>query len=363
MPPQGIHFNKFPAIQKCKGFDRLHLLFTIDLMPLLKVSNITCRIEDTVAVHDVSFTQKKLEKIAIAGETGSGKSTLLKIIAGLIQPDSGAIEFNQEKIDGPDDKLVAGHADIAYLSQHFELQKFLRVEQVLEYANKLTDDEAGTLFELCRIDHLLKRRTDELSGGEKQRIAIARLLISAPKLLLLDEPFSNLDMMQRNTLKGVLEDLCKGLKITCILVSHDPQDVLTWADKILIMRNGKVVQKGTPETVYKMPVNRYTAGLFGKFSRISVSETDLPIPGRNKIRQKELYLRPENLHLVPRNDKSVKSRVTRVIFTGDRYELELATAHEELIVQTEKDRYKPGDYVYISLTPAYIALLKGFNTR
>lgn len=332
-------------------------------MPLLKVSNVSRLIENTLAVDAVSFTQKKLEKIAIAGETGSGKSTLLKMIAGLIQPDSGMIEFDHTRIAGPDEKLVAGHPHIAYLSQHFELQKFLRVEQVLDYANTLTADEAKTLFELCRIDHLLKRKTDELSGGEKQRIAIARLLISAPRLLLLDEPFSNLDMMQRNTLKSVLEDLCSGLKITCILVSHDPQDVLTWADKILIMKNGKVVQKGTPESVYKIPVNAYTAGLFGKFSIVSVSETKLPVPGRNTFKLKELFLRPENIQLVRRQDKSVKAEVTRVIFTGDRYELELVTDHEELVVQTEKARYKPGDTVYISLTPAYIALLKALNTR
>jgi ABC-type sulfate/molybdate transport systems ATPase subunit len=332
-------------------------------MPLLKVTNVTRQIEDTVAVNAVSFTQNKLEKIAISGETGSGKSTLLKMIAGLIQPDNGTIFFENKPIAGPDDKLVAGHPNIAYLSQHFELQKFLRVEQVLEYANQLTVDEAQTLFEICRIDHLLKRKTDELSGGEKQRIAIARLLISAPKLLLLDEPFSNLDMTQRNTLKTVLEDICKGLKITCILVSHDPQDVLTWADKILIMRNGKIVQKGAPENVYRMPVNTYTAGLFGKFSILTVAETSMPIPSRSRIKQKELYLRPENLQLVSKKDKSVKGSVTKVVFTGNTYELELATANEELIVQTEKNKYKSGDTVYISLSPAYIALLKKLNTR
>lgn len=332
-------------------------------MPLLKVTNVTRQIEDTVAVNAVSFTQNKLEKIAISGETGSGKSTLLKMIAGLIQPDNGTIFFENKPIAGPDDKLVAGHPNIAYLSQHFELQKFLRVEQVLEYANQLTVDEAQTLFEICRIDHLLKRKTDELSGGEKQRIAIARLLISAPKLLLLDEPFSNLDMTQRNTLKTVLEDICKGLKITCILVSHDPQDVLTWADKILIMRNGKIVQKGAPENVYRMPVNTYTAGLFGKFSTLTVAETSMPIPSRSKIKQKELYLRPENLQLVSKKDKSVKGSVTKIVFTGNTYELELATANEELIVQTEKNKYKSGDTVYISLSPAYIALLKKLNTR
>lgn len=332
-------------------------------MPLLKVSSVSRQFENTAAVDAVSFSQNKLEKIAIAGETGSGKSTLLKMIAGLIQPDTGSIHFDGEPIAGPDDKLVPGHPAIAYLSQHFELQKFLRVEQVLEYANKLSPDEAGTLFEICRIDHLLKRKTDELSGGEKQRIAIARLLISAPRMLLLDEPFSNLDMTQRNTLKMVLEDLCKGLKITCILVSHDPQDVLTWADKILIMRNGKVVQKGTPENVYKMPVNAYTAGLFGKFSRVSVTETLLPLPGRSNIKRKELFVRPENLQLVPRGGKSVKGKITKVVFTGNSYELDVETEQEELTIQTDKNRYEAGDTVYISLSPAYIALLKKLNSR
>ena len=327
-------------------------------MPLLKVSNVTRKIEATTAVNAVSFSQNKLDRIAIAGETGSGKSTLLKMIAGLIQPDTGTILFENKRIAGPDEKLVAGHPNIAYLSQHFELQKFLRVEQVLEYANKLTDDEARTLFEICRIDHLLTRKTDELSGGEKQRIAIARLLISAPKLLLLDEPFSNLDMTQRNTLKSVLEDICKGLKITCILVSHDPQDVLTWADKVLIMKDGKIVQKGIPEAVYKLPVNEYTAGLFGKFSTINVQETELPIPGRTKIRQKQLYVRPENFQLLTRNDKAVKGKVTKVHFTGSTYELDVFTSGEALTVQTEKSKFKPGDTVYISLSPAYIALLK-----
>lgn len=129
------------------------------------------------------------------------------------------------------------------------------------------------------------------------------------------------------------------------------------------MRNGKIVQKGAPENVYKMPVNAYTAGLFGKFSTITVADTFMPVPSRSKIKQKELYLRPENLQLVSKKDKAVKGSVTKVIFTGNTYELELATANEELIVQTEKNKYKPGDTVYISLSPAYIALLKKLNTR
>jgi ABC-type sulfate/molybdate transport systems ATPase subunit len=327
-------------------------------MSFLKITNITRQIEHVMAVDSVSFSQRKLEKIAIAGETGSGKSTLLKMIAGLVQPTSGSIIFENQLIAGPEDKLVPGHPHIAYLSQHFELQKFLRVEQVLEYANKLSEDEAQTLFQICRIDHLLHRKTDELSGGEKQRIAIARLLISTPKLLLLDEPFSNLDMMQRNTLKTVLEDICTGLKITCILVSHDPQDTLSWADKILIMRGGKIIQKGSPETIYTMPGTAYTAGLLGRFSTLTVDDTHFHIPGKTKLKQKELYVRPESLLLVSRDAKAVKGKISRITFTGTHYELEVLAGRQELTILTEKKTFKPGDTVYISLSPAYIAQLR-----
>src|SRR5262245_42297680 len=133
-------------------------------MTLLNVLGISKKDERGFELKNISFTQEKFSKIAIAGETGSGKSTLLKIIAGLIQPDSGTALFEGKKILGPNDKLVPGHPGIAYLSQHFELPINLRVEQVLEYANLLTDEAATALYEICEISHLVKRRTNQLSG-------------------------------------------------------------------------------------------------------------------------------------------------------------------------------------------------------
>ncbi|HYC87430.1 MAG TPA: ATP-binding cassette domain-containing protein, partial [Chryseosolibacter sp.] len=142
-------------------------------MVLLNVSGVSKNGTDGEMVLDhVSFRQQPLQKLAIAGETGSGKTTLLKIIAGLAQPDAGHVLFENARVAGPDEKLVPGHPHIAYLSQHFELPKFLRVEQVLEYANNFVDDEAQTLFEICEISHLLQRKTADLSGGEAQRIAL-----------------------------------------------------------------------------------------------------------------------------------------------------------------------------------------------
>src|SRR5215216_1937996 len=147
-------------------------------MNLLEVSGISRQGEGGFILKEITFSQKKLQKIAVAGETGSGKSTLLKIIAGLIQPDTGAILLGNEKVKGPAERLVPGHPHIAYLSQNFELPHSLRVEQVLEYANLLSNQSASELYEVCQISHLLKRKTNELSGGERQRIALAKLLIT-----------------------------------------------------------------------------------------------------------------------------------------------------------------------------------------
>jgi ABC-type sulfate/molybdate transport systems ATPase subunit len=315
-------------------------------MPFLKVSAIS-KTEGSFHLQKISFTQKKGEKIAIAGETGSGKSTLLKIIAGLVQPDEGQVVFENSNVVGPDDRLVAGHPEIAYLSQHFELQKFLRVEQVLEYANNLSEEEAAGLYRLCQIDHLVKRRTDQLSGGERQRIALATLLIRSPKLLLLDEPFAHLDMAHKITLKSVIEDITRQLKMTCILVSHDPQDTLSWADKILVLRDGKMIQKGTPAEVYNFPKNEYVGGLFGTFNVIPSSCTDLlKAFGLKPLRRKSYFLRPEKIIL--KKDARCRGTVTNSNDFGGYCETIVQLQDMSLLVRTMK-KIKDGKKVSLSL--------------
>src|SRR5258706_9094063 len=176
-------------------------------MAFLNVSGISKKEGQWFSVKDINFVQEQFQKIAIAGETGSGKTTLLKMIAGLMQPDAGEIVFKGEKVLGPYEKLIPGHRRIAYLSQHFELRNNYRVEEELESKNLLTDKEADEIYSVCRIRHLLKRKTDQLSGGERQRIVLARLLTSSPELLLLDEPFSNLDAIHKNIIKSVIYDI------------------------------------------------------------------------------------------------------------------------------------------------------------
>ncbi len=312
---------------------------------LLSISNISKKGEAGLILNDIGLEQKKFEKLVIAGETGSGKSTLLKIIAGLIQPDSGQVIFNGDEVKGPNDALVPGHPQIAYLSQHFDLQKFLRVEQVLEYANHLSDKEAASIFSVCRIDHLLHRKTDQLSGGEKQRIAIARLLIGKPTLLLLDEPYTNLDMVLKGILKKVIEDIGKKLRITCIMVSHDPADTLSWADEIMVLKEGNLIQHGTPKQIYHEPVNDYVAGLFGDYTVLTPGQLKLlgvKLPTGNRL------VRPEEFRL--RKSKNTnRFKIEEVRFCGYLYELKLTYRQMILWVATTSHHFQPGDRVEISL--------------
>ena len=292
----------------------------------------------------ISFTQEKGRKLAIAGETGSGKSTLLKMIAGLAEVRTGEVRFGGSRVLGPLERLGPGQPGIAYLSQHFELWHNYRVEEVLSYANDLSVEESAELYSICHIDHLLVRRTDQLSGGERQRIALARLLVKPPRLLLLDEPFSNLDMMHKDVLKRVIRDIGDKLGITCILVSHDPLDLMAWADEIIVLRDAGIVQRGTPEEVYRRPVDAYVAGLFGKYNMIG-----------------KTFVRPEDIRIVDDgvdsgegaasagSGRALSGRVQSVIFQGSYYDIDVQLKNSRLIVRTTRSGISVGDMIYVAL--------------
>ncbi len=321
-------------------------------MDLLQVVDVSVRVggAGVVAIDGLSFFQQHGQKLALAGSTASGKSTLLKMIAGLAQPDEGVILFEGSRVLGPAETLVPGHPDIAYLSQHFELRNNYRVEEVLSYSSELAEEEAEELYVLCRIDHLLRRRTDQLSGGERQRIALAKLLVRPPKLLLLDEPYSNLDRVQKEMLRSVLGGILERFGMSCILVSHDPPDVLSWADEILVLNEGRLVQKAGPERIYRQPVNEYAAGLFGKYNRIhpALAARLGRLPGTGQGR--DLLIRPEKLTLSALGSAAAQGRVRGISFLGGHYEVEVELADSRLLVRTDTNAYKKDQVVYVGMT-------------
>ena len=315
-------------------------------MALLEVQNISKHQPDRIIIDDISFKQEALQKIAITGESGAGKSTLLKIISGHAQAGSGTVMFNGEKVIGPEEKLLAGHKEIAYLSQHYELHNNYYVKDLIWFQIKVDEEAAIQLFEICRINHLLERRTDQLSGGEKQRIALCMLLVKHPKLLVLDEPFSNLDPIHKSTLKTVLEDITDRLQITCLLTSHDPHDTLSWADEIIVMKGGKMIQQGTPQTIYHQPVNEYVGGMFGKYNLVTPEQAAwFGIQANENI-----IIRPESFSISETVSNGVKGTIEKVSFWGGFYEVEVLVDEVTIVVKVMKNEWSVGEEVFIKST-------------
>jgi len=310
-------------------------------MALLKVQHISKQQPDRIILDDISFQQEALQKIAITGESGAGKSTLLKIISGHAQRDAGTVLFNGEKVTGPEEKLLAGHKGIAYLSQHYELHNNYVVKDLIWFQMNVTEAEAIQLFDICRISHLLGRRTNQLSGGEKQRVALCMLLVKYPKLLVLDEPFSNLDPIHKNTLKVVLEDITERLQITCLLASHDPHDTLSWADEILVIKEGRMVQQGTPKQIYYEPVNEYVAGMFGKYNLLTPEQAS-----RFGIQAKgAVLIRPEDFVIDEKEGQ--KGTIKKISFWGSFYEAEIMLSDLKIVVRILKNERKEGEEVFV----------------
>jgi iron(III) transport system ATP-binding protein len=316
-------------------------------MDILQVIGVSAR---GGALQGINFSQQRRQKLAVAGATGSGKSTLFKVIAGLLRPDEGTVLFEGRRVLGPGETLVPGHPGIAYLSQHFELWNNYRVEDILSYDNELEDEAAAELYSVCRIDGLLGRRTDQLSGGERQRIALAKLLVRPPKLLLLDEPFSNLDRVHKEILRSVIDDILDRYEMSCILISHDPPDVLSWADEVVVLKEGRLVQKAIPERIYRQPVDGYTAGLFGRYNCIppTLAARLGRLPGAGQGR--DLYIRPEKLTLSTLGNAAAQGLVAGISFLGGYYEVEVELADSRLLVRTDSSAYQQGQIVFVGLT-------------
>jgi ABC-type sugar transport system ATPase subunit len=305
-------------------------------MALLQVKNINKKLQDTTLLKNICFEQQHLQKLAIAGESGAGKTSLLKIIAGLMQADEGVVLFNDEIVFGPHDKLMPGHPKIAYLSQHYELHNNYTVQELIWFDNKLTTAAATALFKICRIHHLLQRKTNQLSGGEKQRIALCKLLINKPVLLLLDEPFSNLDPVSTATLKNVLDDVATQLQITCLLTSHEPHDTLAWANEIIVLHKGVIVQKAAPPIIYHQPANEYVAGLFGKFNLLNTTTAAL---FNINVHQKKLLLRPEEIEMLTTyTNHAVAGVIQAISFYGSYYEATVAVNDLQFITRFNSNK-------------------------
>lgn len=304
------------------------------------------------ALSKTSFQIASGDRMAIVGETGAGKSTLLKLIAGLLEADTGTIRYRGELVLGPSRKLIPGHDRIGHLSQHFELPKFISVQDYLDRPYENTQEETNSIYKACQIEHLLNNETRELSGGEKQRVALAKTLLKSPEILVLDEPFSNLDTHHKKIIKVVLQNMYENLGLTMILVAHDPLDVLSWATEIMILREGRVIQKGPPKQVYENPKNEYVAGLFGSYSLVDPIRWKIDKQKQTLINAKAI-LRPHHF-TIEGNASDSNGKVTRTNYQGSYTEVTINCEGEEIHVHSFSNNMNKGDDVKVILNKEHL---------
>ncbi|MGV8945849.1 MAG: ABC transporter ATP-binding protein [Lutibacter sp.] len=245
---------------------------------MLKAVNISFGYTSKEVIKNISFKANKGDYIAIIGESGSGKSTLLETIYGLLHIEKGTVYWNDQKLLGPNFRLIPGEDFMKYLPQDFDLMPYTTVEENIgKHISSQDKNKEKRIKELLKVVDMVEfsqTKVKNLSGGQKQRVALAKVIAKEPEVLLLDEPFSHIDNFRKNKLRRDLFKYLKSKNILCIVATHDTTDALSFADQILVIKNGKLMAKNTPEKLYTNPKSAYVASFFDEINKIPLSELD-----------------------------------------------------------------------------------------
>lgn len=241
---------------------------------MLTVKNLSFSYKETPVLKGISFQVKSGENLAIIGESGSGKSTLLKLLYGEYDLNEGDISWKEQAILGPKFNLITGPEFMKYVAQEFDLMPFTTVaENIGVFLSNFYPEEKqariSELLEVVELTEFANIKVKTLSGGQKQRVALARALAKQPEILLLDEPFSHIDNFKKQSLRRKLFRYLKTKNITCIVATHDREDVLGYADTMMVLQHTKVIAKDAPQTLYNDPKNKLIASFFGEFNDIN----------------------------------------------------------------------------------------------
>ena len=271
---------------------------------MLKVEINSFSYSEKTILKDVLFTLKPGEHLSVLGESGCGKSTLLHLIYGLLHLENGTIHFNKKKLQGPTKSLISGESFMKLVAQEFNIMPFTTVAENLGSHLSGLDENRDVqrideLLEVVEMEEFKNTLVKKLSGGQKQRVALAKALANEPKILLLDEPFSNIDTFRKNKLQRKIFSYLKNNEISCITATHDSEDALAFSDYIIMLKNGKVAMRGTPEYIYKNVSTEYQAGFFGEANLLSnnlFSEDDtikkiIVFPHQLKISDEQYHLK------------------------------------------------------------------------
>ena len=337
------------------------------MKPLLTVDSISKQFQTTSVVKNVSFKVYPGEIFALLGASGCGKTTTLRLIAGFEKADSGIVTMYERVLEDKRVFVPPESREIGFVFQDYALfpDKTVMDNAAFGLSRKLKKNKryeiAVDILKRVGMEHLKSRMPHHLSGGEQQRVALARSLVTQPKMLLLDEPFSNLDAGLRQSTREEVRELLKTFNISVILVTHDQEEALSFAERIAVMNNGRIEQIGTPEDVYRQPKTVYVANFLGKTNiietRIQNGLAETPI---GKIRMDYpdtpkviLSIRPEhiNINKVDTNlENKIQGCISACEFKGHDFTYQVEIDGKTYFVQTDYQRhFQIGDSV--SLQP------------
>lgn len=302
------------------------------------------------ALTDFSLQVKKGEIWSIVGESGSGKSTLLRIVAGLESQDSGEVYINGDKILNPTEKLVPGYEEIQLIHQQHNLYPNSTVAQniarpLLLFDKAYKEERLELLLELLQLETHRNKLPKELSGGQQQKVAIGRALSIEPEVLLLDEPFSSLDNIQKRELITELNSIFRELNVTVLLVTHDIDDAMTMTDNLCIIKNGEIVQQGKTDQIHQEPGNYYVAKLFTELN---------PLPG-----QEDAYIRPSDL-VLEKGGFGVSGKVKEAHYLVAHNLLSVAVdgVAQQWRIEDKARGHEKGDEIHLSWDQTNVLYLK-----
>lgn len=284
---------------------------------VLELKNIKKEFNKLVVLENIDFCVNRGELISLLGASGSGKSTILKIIGGFLKPDRGEIFLEGKNIT----HIPPNEREVRTIFQSYALFPHMDVLKNIEYGMKSKDDMnyLDYVLEITNLKKLTHRYEKNLSGGEKQRVAIARAIISRPKVLLLDEPLSNLDQKLRINLSYNIRKLNKELKLSFVFVTHDQEEAFSISDRVLLLKDGRIIENDTPKNLYYDPKNHYTLEFIG----------DKNIRG-------ELYSIPEEIEIVDGD----RYKIENIIFKGKTVDIifeEIATKEKIRVTKFRLD--------------------------
>lgn len=307
---------------------------------MLKINTISFSYFKNLTIDSVSFNLDRGQHLAVIGESGCGKSTLLKLIYGLYDLDEGQIFWKDTEVLGPKYNLIPGMDFMKYLAQDFDLMPFITVaENVGKYLSNIYPEKKkeriAELLEIVEMSDYADRKAKYLSGGQMQRVALARVLALEPEVVLLDEPFSHIDNFRKNSLRRKLFGYLKEKQITTIFATHESSDVLAFADEVLVMKEGKIIDEGNPKLIYNNRKSRYIASLFGDVNEIEIDG--------------KLHLIYPNQLMIVESSK-IKVEVLKCYFLGSHYLIESKYNNQTLFFESENE-IAIGSILYLKRKP------------